>query len=532
MSQLQNSVSTMEMGSKAERYILAKANKASKATRETSTGAVEAPRRDPFSTMRNPNDRTPLAEVKNLLKYVDPTNRECWLTAGMALHAWGNGSEEGYELFDSFSSGEFYGVPCPTYKGSADTRKTWDSYQRSSEGAGKIVTISTLARMAQEGGADLSAIAREHGGATTGGSLAAVAAGLQDAHRVVLGDLWTATPARPNYVIDQLAPEGALTLLAAPGGSGKSALALTIAVLVATGRPFAGLNVQQGPVLVISCEDPEPILRYRLSLILKVYGISETELGDRLVVLDATGVDPVLYRETRAGASLTENYDALRVLCETVNPVLVIIDNASDTYDANENARPQVRAFLRALATLSPGAAVLLLAHVDKATARAGGGPDAYSGSTAWSNSSRSRLFLGKDESGRVVLDHQKSNYGPLAKPIYIEFRDGGVLVPLPPGAADAAERLDMLTVVGLIQAACERGVYISPAPNSPKRAWKVLEGDPAMPKGMTNQRLKRLLARAEREGLLTQGDRRDESNRHTIKCWVVPNPQDDELWS
>ena len=58
---------------------------------------------------------------------------------------------------------------------------------------------------------------------------------------------------------------------------------------------------------------------------------------------------------------------------------------ASDAYDADENSRRQVRAFVKALARMvrNHNGAVLLLAHVDKVAARYGSNGNTYSGSTA-----------------------------------------------------------------------------------------------------------------------------------------------------
>jgi hypothetical protein len=51
---------------------------------------------------------------------------------------------------------------------------------------------------------------------------------------------------------------------------------------------------------------------------------------------------------------------------------------------------------------------------VDKNTSRnkkADGG-EGYSGSTAWHNSARSRLFMTRGDDGLLTLEHQKSNLG------------------------------------------------------------------------------------------------------------------------
>ena len=62
-------------------------------------------------------------------------------------------------------------------------------------------------------------------------------------------------------------------------------------------------------------------------------------------------------------------------------------------------------------------AAVVLLAHIDKAAARNGGQGNSYSGSTAWHNSARSRLALVEDEATGLELLHEKANFGKKRDP-------------------------------------------------------------------------------------------------------------------
>lgn len=61
--------------------------------------------------------------------------------------------------------------------------------------------------------------------------------------------------ASPRFIIDPLIPEGRLILLAGDPKCGKTALATAIALAVAKGEPFAGMPVQQGGVLWLSCEE-------------------------------------------------------------------------------------------------------------------------------------------------------------------------------------------------------------------------------------------------------------------------------------
>ena len=70
-----------------------------------------------------------------------------------------------------------------------------------------------------------------------------------------------------------------------------------------------------------------------------------------------------------------------------------------------------MRRFVRALRRLIPAdGAVLLLAHVDKLTARHRDTTEGYSGSTAWNNSCRARWYLATGEAA-LVLRSAKANH-------------------------------------------------------------------------------------------------------------------------
>ena len=112
---------------------------------------------------------------------------------------------------------------------------------------------------------------------------------------------------------------------------------------------------------------------------------------------------------------------------------MVVVDNASDAFAGNENDRAEVRMFVRGMlgnmASIN-NQAVLLLAHIDKAAARGYAAGNNYSGSTAWHNSSRSRLALLSVDGG-VSLSHEKSNLAAkLDAPLALAWTDEGLLQP------------------------------------------------------------------------------------------------------
>ena len=149
------------------------------------------------------------------------------------------------------------------------------------------------------------------------------------------------------------------------------------------------------------------------------------------MIVDGTDAPELFAPELGEGPKATAGFGSANLIATELRAGLVIVDNASDAFAGDEIQRRQVRAFMRALTCIARlnDAAVLLLAHVDKATSRTGrsSGGEGYSGSTAWHNSARSRLFMSRTESGALTLEHQKSNLGRLREPLSLSWRDGSL---------------------------------------------------------------------------------------------------------
>lgn len=220
-------------------------------------------------------------------------------------------------------------------------------------------------------------------------------------------------------------PEGTVTLLSANGGVGKSNLSLQLGVALAHGMSLFDIDAKESKVLILSGEDEARTVHFRVANICQDMGVDMASLQGRMVVYDLTQADCVLWRD----GNPTERMQWLADTVVATKAQAVIIDNASDVFADNENDRTAVRGFMRCLNLIAHGtrAAVLLLAHVDKASVRGGAGLDSnttFSGSTAWNNSARSRWAMVRD-ADTVVLRHEKCNLGPLQEELRLEFDPG-----------------------------------------------------------------------------------------------------------
>lgn len=233
-----------------------------------------------------------------------------------------------------------------------------------------------------------------------------------------------------EFVVDPLIPKGKITLLAGHGGSFKSLLMLFLALCVSIGREFSGLNVRKGRVLYYSIEDDRNFVGSRLQKMVAKLKVSAAALASGLVVRDMTASNPPFIASFESGGCIyTDEGERLLEDIGSGEFDMVVIDNASEAFAGNENSRVEVAAFyapLRAAAGKGD-CSVVIIAHVNRPSARGEGGNENYSGSTQWHNSARSRLSLKRDgETNRLTLKQEKLNAKPpLKEAISGEFVDG-----------------------------------------------------------------------------------------------------------
>jgi len=315
-------------------------------------------------------------------------------------------------------------------------------------------------------------------------------------------------------------------MLGAHGGTGKSTVALLLAVAVAAGRELFGQPTERGRVVFASLEDGAAVVRHRLAHVCRQWGIEPGDLAQHLTIVDGTAAPELFIAEGRGQGTTTATYAELQELAQ--GAALVIVDNASDAYAGDEIQRQQVRAFVRCLASIARAedCALLLLAHVDKATSRArkAEGGEGYSGSTAWHNSVRSRLFMTRAEDGALTLEHQKSNLGPLAAPLVLRWPHGGLPELDTPAAgivAHIAERVDTQALLRLIAEYSERGERVAVGTTARTNAARLLADESAYPKGRKPGEVFDLLRRAQRAGYLEAASYKG-ADRHQREAWHV----------
>jgi len=310
-------------------------------------------------------------------------------------------------------------------------------------------------------------------------------------------------PERPKFIINDWLPVGYASLIAGHGGVGKSGIALHLAVCIAAGRPFFGLEVQRLRVLYLSCEDREAVLHWRLSRICAHLGLSMASLRGWLEIIALVGEETVLWsRDPRTGYTVTPAFDQLAERIPAYQSELVVVDGISDAFGGNENVRTEVKAFVNKLVGPIPpdSGAVLLVGHIAKPSAAAAVTTEGYSGSTGWHNSVRARWYLypettqgedgGKERTGELILELQKSNLGRTDQEMRFTWDDQahlfiGQRTEAPSGMErsirDRTEREGILAAFRAC-AAASPAVDIPAAMTGPRTALHVLKIRPEFP--------------------------------------------------
>jgi hypothetical protein len=333
----------------------------------------------------------------------------------------------------------------------------------------------------------------------------------------------------PRFVINPIIPREYTTLFGSHGGAGKSIFSLTLCAHVACGVDLGPLRIDPGRALFVSLEDSAEVIRYRLRRIAEAYGLNPEKIAARLQVVDASERGALAVESNELGPrSLIFTPLAEQIKQAAAGVDLVVIDNASDAFDGNENERRMVRAFVRwlNLCVREHAGAVLLLAHIDKVAARYGANGNSYSGSTQWHNSARSRIAI---FDGALV--HEKLNLGKkLDAPMPLEWSDYGVLIPNDSGdrTSQAEQDRNDADDAAVLECIGQANYHADPVPvarTGPATTWHVLSNYAEFPKDLKGkdgkQRTYDALVRLHRADKIDREEFTDR-HRHRRERWVV----------
>jgi RecA-family ATPase len=262
---------------------------------------------------------------------------------------------------------------------------------------------------------------------------------------------WDSSPCPPReWAVRDRIPLRQVTLFSGEGAIGKSIVELMLCVAHVLGKDWLGSLPDPGGAFYLGCEDDEPELRIRFHGIAARYGTTFEELrAHGLRFKSLAGDDAILGAPDRNGIiKPTSLYDQLYEQAGDLKPKHIGLDTSADVFAGNEIDRSQVRQFislLRRLAIVANGS-VVLLSHPSLTGINTGTG---ISGSTAWHNSVRARIYMTapKIEPGVQPdtdvreIQFKKSNYGRVADSMVLRYKNGLFLPEAGPSNIDKAAR-------------------------------------------------------------------------------------------
>jgi RecA-family ATPase len=239
---------------------------------------------------------------------------------------------------------------------------------------------------------------------------------------------WEGVEVPPRrWIVPGMIPDRTVTLLSGNGGSGKTGLCLQLMAAMAFGTEWLGKEVTKGRSIYYGAEDEVQELHRRFAGIVEHEGRSLKDL-EGIRVIPMTERDPMLATPSNSRGLLTPTsvFSQLSDAVDDLAAKLVVLDASADVFGGDEISRTQVRAFVSMLRTaaIKSDCAIVLLAHPSLTGIATGTG---LSGSTAWNNSVRSRLYLEevKDDPSARVLKLEKANYGPRGSEIKLRWHNG-----------------------------------------------------------------------------------------------------------
>lgn len=261
-----------------------------------------------------------------------------------------------------------------------------------------------------------------------------------------------ATPPEREWMLEGWLPRRRAAYITGAGGAGKSLLGQQLATCIAAGRPFLGMDTAQANAIYLTAEDDYDELQRRQRCICRSLGISEAEVSMKLFPLSLFGraSNEMVDFDRERGMRTLPAWQMLKNTARVTLAKFIVLDNVSHIFAGNEIDRAQVTAFANLLNGLAHeiGGTVLLIGHPNKQG-------DAYSGSTAWENAFRARLYFDapKGDSAQTDPDLRqlslpKANYARKGAAIDVRWFDGALICDedLPPSIAEQLRQVSAHT--------------------------------------------------------------------------------------
>ncbi len=216
---------------------------------------------------------------------------------------------------------------------------------------------------------------------------------------------------KQEWVIDYLLPKSEITILAALGASGKTTLALQIALYAMLNINFSDEIVVKNKInnfLVITGEAKFNQINQIIKELLSGMGNPAIQQGQIKIIAS----DAVLFATTEFGKVVkTPYFQKIKEQVDKINPDLIIIDSLMSTSEVNFNDPTQTMSNYRVVKKLIGERTALILHHFNKSAYNKKNDADEIFGSVNIKNKLRHVLTMKKDkELNKLFIN--KSNLG------------------------------------------------------------------------------------------------------------------------
>jgi hypothetical protein len=258
--------------------------------------------------------------------------------------------------------------------------------------------------MARTAGLDLSrwrdpVLAQTHGGPTLAQGVAArpSSPSVATGGRALCTTALPLNPPKRQWLHGTDIIRGAVSLLVAPGGRGKSSWLVTLSLACASNRPLLGVHVFGGPlrVLLVSAEDPTSELALRLRAAMKHHSLTDADVpGLHLIGADRWGISLLCPGPTGPILNKT-GWDDLTLELDRIEPDILIIDPLISVMGgASQNDNAAAAIFMGKLVSLAANRRIGVTVAHHAAKGRDPVSADSAMGAASFVNLSRIALAI------------------------------------------------------------------------------------------------------------------------------------------
>jgi RecA-family ATPase len=162
-----------------------------------------------------------------------------------------------------------------------------------------------------------------------------------------------------QWLVDGLMPAGYVLMLFSPEGVGKTILTYNLAIAIASGTKFLGLDTIKGTVLYLDEENPDNYVHDSLNQMCRARQVAPASLADRFL----------MGRFALLGMKPEEWCSRLERTVEQIQPTLLVFDTFSSLLPFKENVENDAALmkgllrFVRMSKVRSPSTTILILHH-------------------------------------------------------------------------------------------------------------------------------------------------------------------------